>query len=88
MSNREVNTNTPNVKGLSPLMVAALTEADARWDDALTCNRTTWAALYHRGLVDLLRGLGTGRHGQTAYNVVTGVYINDAGRAVIKGGNR
>lgn len=66
---------------LSPRMIAALREADARWDHAITCDRRTWVPLWRRGLVDIRRGRSTGRHGQTVYNAIVGVTINDEGRA-------
>jgi hypothetical protein len=69
---------------LSPRMEDALRRAAARFDGAITeCDRRTWAALYRRELVRVHTGKGTDRRGGTVYGVVVGVYITDAGRAVV-----
>lgn len=74
-------------------MLEALRVAAGRSDAAVLADRRTWRALADRGLVDVQRGRGTGRLYQgpfrrsreyTTYDVVTGVYINDEGRAVLK----
>lgn len=85
--------NPKPVGKLSAAMIKSLRAAAERSDGAITeTERRTWGALYARGLVDVLRGLGTGYVYQgpfrpsrttTLYNVVTGVYINDAGRELI-----
>lgn len=80
---RETNPNKLNAKGMSANMVAALDVAAARFDGAIVADRRTWGALWDRGLVDLLRGRSTGRYGNTVYNVIIGIYINDAGRAAL-----
>lgn len=68
---------------LTEAMRIALADAAARFDGAIVADRRTWSALHLRGLVNLHRGRGTGRYGETVYNVVVGVYINDAGRAAL-----
>jgi len=51
-------------------------------DSAVPCDRRTTWALYRRGLIDIRRGRGSGRHGETVHNAITGVKVNDAGRAL------
>lgn len=86
MITTETNPN-PVAGPLSPAMRAALTGAAARWDRSITdCDRRTWRALYRRGLVELRRGLSTGRRGETVYNAIVDVKITDAGYAAIGAG--
>lgn len=79
---------------LSPNMVDALRRANERSDGSISADKRTRDALIRRGLVDVHRGRGTGYEYQgpfrrsreyTTYNVITGVYINDAGRKALKG---
>lgn len=80
------------VKTLSPKMVDALRLATERCDGAVAADKRTRDALIRRGLVDIHRGRGTGYAYQgpfrrsreyTTYNVITGVYINEAGREAL-----
>lgn len=77
---------------LSPNMIAALRLAAERSDGSIDADRRTRDALIRRGLVDVRRGRGTGYVYQgpfrrsleyTTYNVITGVYINGAGRKAL-----
>lgn len=79
----EHTNDSPVTAPLTPAMTAALTDAAARWDSAVLANRGTWTALYRRGLVTIVTGRGTDRRGETTYNVVVGIKINDAGRAAV-----
>lgn len=77
---------------LSPRMLNALLEATEQVDGSVVADDRTTNALIRRGLVRIRRGRGTGRRYQgpfrrsqeyMTYDVITGVYINDAGREVL-----
>ena len=73
----------PVFRPLTPVMIAALTEAANRFDSAVCADRRTWRALWNRGLVYYDTGRGTDRRGCTTYGVVVGVYLTHAGRACV-----
>lgn len=78
----EVNPQTVAAP-LSTGMREALVAAVSRWDRSVLADRRTWSALYRRGLVDIHRGRGTGRSGETLYGVIVDVKVNDAGIAAV-----
>lgn len=75
--------DSPTFRPLTPTMIAALADAAGRFDSCVVANRRTWGSLYARGLVYYNTGLGTNRYGGTAYDVIVGVYLTDAGRACV-----
>jgi hypothetical protein len=84
MSNRERYPN-PQPKPITGRMRAILANAANRRDGAVTSvDYRTIGPLYRRGYVEYLRGRSTDRYGETAYNVVVGIYITDAGREAIR----